>query len=137
MKDILHLPNSIAVNPTTHYGRSNRIPHEENIGIDVLAIYERRIDGNVLNGPTAMLKSIHLFFISIMLTILFIVEMITKTISFTCRMIASVCTGFADYILYCKKEKPKAYVFWCIVIGFMTTLIIYLTLISVAYAMNI
>ena len=93
-----------------------------------LPIYETMAHGSVVNGATALLRSIYYFVLSIVLTFLFVVEVLTKIVRGICVGIAFLCSEFNTYFAHAKEHKPRLYIASCITVGILVMTICSLSL---------
>lgn len=106
----------------------NHQRQKETVTEDKLPIYETMAHGSVVNGATALLRSIYYFVLSIVLTFLFVVEVLTKIVRGICVGIAFLCSEFNTYFAHAKEHKPRLYIASCIVVGLLSMFIISLSL---------
>ena len=95
---------------------------------DKLPIYETMAHGSVVNGATALYRSVYYLILSVVLTFLLVVEVLTKAVRGVCVGIAFLCSEFNTYFAHAKEHKPRLYIFSCIVVGLLSMFIISLSL---------
>ena len=119
-------------NPTIASNRikAKTINHQrqKEVTEDKLPIYETMAHGSVVNGATALYRSVYYLVLSVVLTFLLVVEVLTKIVRGICVGIAFLCSEFNTYFAHAKEHKPKLYIFSCIVVGLLSMFIISLSL---------
>lgn len=120
-------------NPTIASNRikAKAINHQrqkEAVTEDKLPIYETMAHGSVVNGATALCRSVYYLVLSVVLTFLLVVEVLTKMVRGVCVGVAFLCSEFNTHFAHAKEHKPRLYIFSCIVVGLLSMFIISLSL---------